>query len=82
VLPGQQPGDKEATQYEIAHTSTPRRQIHPDPADRYPLDPPEDWPSAPEEIAQAQAHATLALVDAAKGPLHEPTTLRQHLSGN
>ena len=46
------------------------------------LGPAEDRPPTPEEIAQAQVHATLALVNVANGLLHELSVLRQHLSGN
>jgi hypothetical protein len=46
------------------------------------LEPPEDRPPTPEEIAQAQVHATLSLVNVTEGLLHELSTLRQHLSGN
>ena len=46
------------------------------------LGPAEDRPPTPEEIAQAQVHATLALVNVANGLLHELSVLRQHLSGS
>jgi hypothetical protein len=39
-------------------------------------------PPTAEEVVQAQAHATLALVDVAEKLLAELVTLRQHLSGS
>jgi hypothetical protein len=39
-------------------------------------------PPTAEEIAQARAHATLALVSVAKKLLAELAALRQHLSGS
>jgi hypothetical protein len=39
-------------------------------------------PPTPQEIAQAQAHATLALVNVAEKLLAELVALRQHLSGS
>jgi hypothetical protein len=38
-------------------------------------------PPTPEEVARAQAHATLALVNVAEKLLAELTMLRQHLTG-
>jgi hypothetical protein len=42
----------------------------------------ETRPPTPEEIALAQAHATLALADVAGKLLVELAALRQHLSGS
>ena len=66
--------------YETAETLLQRKHVRFGPHGT--LGPPEDRPPTPEEIAQEQVHATLALVNVANGLLHELSVLRQHLSGN
>jgi hypothetical protein len=65
--------------YQAAEKLLQRKPLHHGPVG---LDVPEDRPPTPEEVAQARAHATLALVNVTEGLLHELSTLRQHLAGN